>query len=243
MLFEPPYAAATVSDPATGIAAALELVSHLPMLFGVVYAFNARHFRLATAGLASLIVSLLYHACRSSMMCLDVPVGTWRIADHTCVLWLVAQVGLHLLLGSLTGPGGRGFYSVLGIAAFPVGFIAVLFYPYSLLSGLIMALFLVVAGAVRLALLLCDTQPDEVEPQGETSDQLTLIYLLIALCSMALGGVLYTFGDGSPAGNSAVDAVSHILWHCASGVALFAASASVSYRMEAALRSRFLNVR
>jgi hypothetical protein len=241
MLWEPDYAAATVSDPPSGIAAAAALLTHVPFLFGVVYAFNARHFRLGTTGAASLIVSLLYHSCRSSLMCLAIPVGIWRIQDHTCVLWLVTQIGLHLFLGSLTRPAGRGFYAVLGFAAFPIGSIAVNFYPYSLLSGLIIVLFLVVAGAVRLALLLCDTQPDEVAEQGETSDHLTLVYLVVTLCAAALGLVFYTMNDDSPAGDSTIDAVSHSLWHCAAGVALYTASASVSYRMEAALRGRFMH--
>jgi len=239
MLWEPDYAAAVVSDPPTGIAAALELISHLPMLFGVAYAFNARHFRLATAGLASLVISLTYHACRASLMCLDVPVGTWRLLDHTCVLWLVGQLVLHLLMGSLTGPGGRGFFTVMGYLVFPVGAIAVTLWPYSLLSGLVMFLFLVVAGVVRLALLIFDTQPDEVEPQGPVSDLLTLICLLVALGSGAMGLVFFNLNDGNPAGSSTIDAVSHIVWHCASGVSLLAASASVSYRLEAALRWRF----
>jgi hypothetical protein len=239
MLFEPSYAAATVSDPPTAIAAAMELVSHIPMAFAVVYAFNARHFRLGTVGLASLVISLLYHACRSSLMCLDIPVGNWRLQDHTFVLWVLGETGLHLYMGSLTGPGGRGFFTVLGYLTFPLGSIAVNFWPYSLLSGLIMVSFLVVAGAVRLGLLLCDTQKDEVEEQGRTSDHLTLVFLLITLCSAAIGYVLYSFGDDNPAGNSAIDAISHILWHCFSGIALFAASASVSYRTEAALRHRY----
>jgi hypothetical protein len=126
----------------------------------------------------------------------------------------------------------------MGYAAFVVGSIAVNFYPYSLLSGLIIVAFLVVAGIVRLALLLCDTQPDEVAEQGETSDHLTLVYLVITLCAAALGIVFYVFGGDNPAGNSTIDAVSHSLWHCAAGVALYAASASVSYRLEAAMRSK-----
>jgi hypothetical protein len=240
MLWEPAYAAATVSDPPTGIAAALELVSHAPMVFAVVYAYNARHWRLATAGLASLVISLMYHACRASLMCLNVPVGQWRLLDHTFVLWVLGEIGLHLYMTSLTGPGGRGFFTVMGYMVFPTGAISVSLWPYSLLSGLVMMLFLVVAGAVRLCLLLCDTQPDEVEPQGTSSDHLTLVYLLITLCAAALGYVLYSFGDDDPSGSSEIDAVSHILWHICSGVALFAASAAVSYRTEAALRNKFV---
>lgn len=240
-LFEPKYAAALVSDPPTAIAAGLAELTHVPMLFAVVYAFNARHFRLAVAGLASLVVSMQYHACRSSVACLGVPVGTWRLLDHTFVLWVLGEIGLHLYLGSLAGSGGRGFFVVMGYLVFPVGALAVALFPYSLLSGLIMVLLLVVAGAVRLGLLLCDTQPDEVLPQGPTSDRLTLFWLLIALCSLAVAFVFYCFGDDEAshyAGNSPIDAAAHDIWHVASGVGLFAASASVSYRAEAALRWR-----
>jgi hypothetical protein len=246
--YEPPYAAATVSDPPSAIAAALLELSHLPMLFAVVYAFNARHYRLAVTGLSSLVVSMLYHACRSSLMCLAIPVGQWRILDHTFVLWVLGEIGLHLLMGSLAGPRGQAFFLVVGYLVYPVGTLAVLFFPYSAISGLIMLAVLVLAGLVRLFLwlfqdpkVLGENRGDKDyigEPQGASSDQFTLECLIAALGFIALGYVFYSLEDGSAAGNSTIDCIAHIIWHICSGAGLLAASASTSYRTELAIRER-----
>lgn len=260
LFLEPLYAAAVVSDPPGAIFAALELLSHIPMLYAVVYALNAGHLRLGMTALASLVVSLTYHTCRAGIACLAVDVNTWRMLDHICVLWVLGELAMHLYMTSLVRTRSRAFFVAMGYLNFPVGLIAVLVFPYALLSGIIVALFLGVVGVVRVILLTCagdhcpccaptgtDEEDDSARVRvrlleeslvGPTGDQLTLIYLLVALCSTALGFVFYCLGDGSIAGDSVIDAVSHILWHCFSGIALYCASAGVSYSDEAVIRRR-----
>ncbi len=238
LLFGSQYAAASVSDPGGGLYTALLLLSHLPMLYAVVYVFSVRLARLAVVALGSLLVSVGYHACRASAaFCLGVPVNSWRMCDHTLVTWVLGALGLQLLMTALVQRRSQFFFMVAGYLIFPIGVVAVNFFPYTVLSAMIMVVFIVIVALVRIVELACRADRSAFfAHQGATSDTLFLVYLLTGVCSAALGIVFFYLDDGAPGGNSVIDAVSHTLWHTFSGIALFCVSVATEIRTVTALR-------
>lgn len=245
------YVAATVSDAASGAIAALLLLSHFPMLMGVAYAFMARHARLAVAGVTSLLISNMYHACRANMVCLGVPVDQWRRADHTAVLWLIGVLGLHLIMAALARPQSQYFFTITGYLVWPIGYLAVALLPYTLMSGVIMFLYVVFVAAVRLALLPCNgdlcgcapdndhSYPDNTTEEGQRQNGWTTLWLVVGIGAAAVSLGCYFIGGSAPEGNTVIDGVAHIIWHVFSGIALWALSAAVSERTEWTLRHHY----
>jgi len=241
--FGPRYVAAEVSDPPEqGAIAALLIISHWPMLMAVSYALLARHARLFVAGLGSFIIfSLLYHAQRAGLYYLGVPTNVWRLLDHMAVLWLIGEIAMHLMITMWAPQRSQFFFLVAGYLVFPIGAVSVLTLPYSFLSTLIMAIFLVIVAAVRLSLLfyegdLCGLAPDDDGSSSEPVSTLeqrnnwTTVWLVVGIIASALGLVCYFVPESTPAGNSISEALFHSAWHILSGVALGAFSAATSAR-------------
>lgn len=209
----PTYTSATVSDVVSGAVAALLIISHLPMVWAVAFAFYARHARLAVAGLTSLVVSITYHLCRAEIMCLGLPVNVLRTADHWAVLVLIGALGLHLCMSMLAPPRSQLFFVIVGYLNFSIAFLAVQFLPYTLLSGVIMLLFVLFVAVVRIALLgcqgdLCRAGPPPDSPEARKIDhRMTLLFVVgIAAAVVSLG--FYFVGGSAPEGNTLADAVS-----------------------------------
>lgn len=234
------YAAAAVGDPPGGVYTAVLLLSHVPMLYAVVYAFTMEIARLAVPGLASLVVSCLYHLCRATngALCAVAPVHVWRLADHVCVNWLLGAVGLQLLFTTLAPRRSQFFYLVASYLNFPVGLVGVLLFPFSAYEALFPVALVLVVGLVRLiefgqtGCAAADGR-DRLSPRLETA---FLVYLLAGFCAAALGFVFFFLDDGAPAGDSAMDAVAHTLWHFFSGVALYCVTVATDLKAKATLR-------
>ncbi len=238
----PTYVAANVSDMVSGAMAVLLIVSHLPMIVAVCYAFMARHARLAVAGLASVVVSIAYHSCRADIACLGLPVNQLRLGDHTCVLWLVGALGLHLTLGMLAPPRSQLFFTVTGYLLFPVGFLAVLFLPFTLLSAVIMFIYVAFVATVRLALLPCEGDrccagPKPDSPEGRKLNGRMILYFIIGIAAAVVSLGCYFIPEGSVEGNTVAAGTAHCVWHILSGIALLALSAAVSQKTETILRT------
>jgi hypothetical protein len=240
----PTYVAASVHDAASGVLAAFLIITHYPMLMGVAYASMARHARLFVAGLASLSVSVTYHVCRADIACLGVPIDQWRRADHSFVLIVIGCLGLHLIMSVLAPKQFQFFFSVAGYLVFVIAILSVLTLPYTLLSGVIMFIYVIVIASIRLAVLcapggLCpcspdydNSGPDPRTVQGQRMNSWTILYSVIGILAAAVSLGCYFI-----TGSELAEGVSHAIWHFSSGCALWALSASVSERTEYTLRN------
>ncbi len=253
VLLGPDFVGATVSDPASGVLRALLVLSHVFMLYAVVYAYNARLARIATTSFASLAVSVTYHAVRAFADATgqDTTVNVWRLCDHVCVQWVLGTLGLQLLMTGLAPRRSQFFFLVVGYLVFPIGAVSEIMFPYALLPSVIMFTFVALVGMVRVVELAahgdkCGCSGSGASDadknttfarQGATGDVYFIAYMLTAVCSTLLGVVFFCLDDGAVAGNSNIDAWAHILWHCFSGIALFCVCAATSIRVETTLRT------
>lgn len=251
IFFGPIYTAYQITyAPGSGAIAAFLIVSHLFELLGVAYALKARLAQLGVAGLFSLIVSaLLYHPCASQLYCLSTPVNQWRQADHMAQLWLVGALGLHLMMTVWAPRRAQYFFRLAGHFLPAVAILAVLTLPYTLLSGIIMAIYLVIILVARLAVLpcsadLCGLAPDNDgssgDPHSESNrkkDIWTGIWIGIGVFFAVVGLVLFYALDDEPAGTTGTvkQALLHGTWHICAGIALIALSVATTRRLEEAL--------
>jgi len=246
VLFGPTYTPVTPSDPDSGAIATFLILSHLPMLIAVAVAYIARHVRLGTAGLVSLVISALgYHACRAGFYCLGVPVNVWRVLDHTAVQWVLGELILHLMCTIWAPPRGQMVFAIAGWLVPAVAMVSVWTMPYTFMSSLVMGIFLLIVLIIRLSLLSCegdlcglDDEDNDVQVTGRKGNRnaWTISWFVFGSLCVIAGLVLY-FGIGSGSDDASVaNAVEHGLWHILSGLALLAFTVGASERMEETIR-------
>ncbi len=143
----------------------------------------------------------------------------------------------------------QGLFQFFGYVVYPIGVASVLCRPYTAIPSLIMAIFIVIVAIIRVLLLcsegdLCGCAPDDDpavtgDPNSEAGWRQTKwiwFNIIVAVVALAIGMFCFNFDSGALEGNTVQDGVLHSIWHMAAGIALWAATAAVSGRLEETLR-------
>ncbi len=210
------YGADTVADAPGGLIPALQLITHIPLLFSTCLALIRGFMVPGANGFASLVSSVGYHSCRSGLFCLGLDLGLWRIFDHVASLCYGASLVLFAIQYSrASGSGPR--IGQFGIVLLPfVCLWSVIFSPFHIHSAMVVMVYVSLFILDRFLLNGRDLNAKHFRQVIYKPWHLLWGTLSLAI---AMGG--YVLDTGHPRGDALVDGLVHsLLWHTFSGIAL-----------------------
>jgi hypothetical protein len=216
-MFMPVSPAAGLVPGDAGLAVALlQVLSHVTLAAGALYAAMRGHVYLATNGFAELALSLMYHMCRGSLYCFGLLRDDARKMDNIGAPNLGGALVLHLLLydrGRDTGGAARTLLPFVVL-------VAVFEYPYQVQALVLVALYLLLVAVYRYV--------RDGELRMPASGDYLGRWLTGGTVALALGFASFSYTSGAPLENAVMDGVLHALWHLAAGAALFSFSHAVA---------------
>lgn len=198
-----------VADAPGGVAAALQLTSHIVLLFAALVAYRRRHWMLLANVSGVLLCSILYHLCRTDIACaFGLLLDQWRRADHFAALLLPG--GLALTAVRIAHPQETRL-AILDVASYflPVYTLLVVeAFPFQARSAI-----LVIFYCLGVALAVLTAGPPDTRRFRGGLFAATIVFLVVGL-------VGYLYDSGSPRGDQLIDAIMHSIWHMAIGAAV-----------------------
>ena len=214
-------AADVVADAPGGMIAALQIMSHLPLIMVIWYAWSRRRWTIATASFNAVFASLVcYHACRAGLFCVPLFLPQARLLDHFASLSLLGELVLTGLNFGMASPGGRPVGQAVRLLLPFVVLLATLAYPFQARSALIVLVFLVVVGLDRYLRLGHHLRPPSLEGYDTR-------YMVTTLLAGAAAVACYVIDDGNLRGDTVLDGLMHSGWHLFAGLALNSAVAAL----------------
>ena len=169
------------------------------------------------------------------------------------MLWLVGALAFHVMMTPWAKPKSQYFFSVAGYLIPAVSITSVLTLPFTLMSGVIMGIFIVLVTIVRLALLcgegdLCTSHDGREQYQPGTKQwarnrKWMVIWYVVGTLFLIVGLVLYFGVADTIMGNTVPEALQHGFWHICSGMTLISYTVASSYPLEEALMRKWRNVK
>jgi hypothetical protein len=209
------YVSDTVADAPGGLIVALQLVSHVPIAVATCYALSRRKSVLGAWGVASLLASPNYHACRGALACLALSLDSWRRTDHFTSLALGAALALELIHYRGASAHGRTVGRFLTALMPFVVLLAVQAFPFQMQSALLVVAYVALVAIDRfLRTSRRLTPPNAAEYKARS----LIIGGLLLLAAVAC----YAFDGGDGHGDSVLSGVLHVAWHLLIGAALIA---------------------
>lgn len=210
------YGVDSVADAPGGVIPALQILTHISVLFSATLALIRGYSDVGTYGLVDTLSSLAYHSCRSGLYCFGMDLGVLRFFDHVFSLCY----GASLILFAIQYPRSSGKGPWVGkFAMHSLPFVciwAVSWYPFQIRSALLVMMYTFAFLLARILLFGRD-----LDARRFYLVVYRPVHFLFGTLSLLIALTGYLIDTGHPRGDTVIDGLAHsLLWHLFSGIAL-----------------------